>query len=98
MLKKRCWIRTSPDWLHRVSVKVTQLVHPDVHGHCCVPNQCLLGNLPRIHRGVIDGAPEQLSVLDQPVSVVEEDDREHFVLQLRQLKAQGYPDIRHIRD
>jgi hypothetical protein len=32
------------------------------------------------------------------VSVVEEDDREHFVLQLRQLKAQGYPDIRHIRD
>ena len=46
---------------------------------CGVVFQGLAHHFPRIHGCAVDGAPEQLPVLDDPVAVVQEQSGEYFV-------------------
>ncbi|MNG14307.1 hypothetical protein D3C84_980480 [compost metagenome] len=62
------------------------IVREDHRG--CVDAQCLLHHFARIHRSLVDGAAEQLHVFKQPMLAVEEQRREHLVLETDQLGAQ----------
>ena len=57
--------------------------------HCRrIESQRFLDHFAWMYRRAVDGAPEQFDVLDQPVLAVEEQRREHFMLEAGQLGAQ----------